>query len=168
MNCEQLGLSKMAQLQRDYAFHLQNFQSLLRLTGVTENVFMLIQWARVREKGVWGWAGCAGGAGRGHDARGARCRRDACALSRRVRVMRADRAALYAWLVCCAAALSSHKYSTRVVRTKYGPLRGIVVHSHPQVEAYLGVPYATPPLGSLRWVYLILISFICFLFLITT
>lgn len=52
MNCEQLGLSKMAQLQRDYAFHLQNFQSLLRLTGVTENVFMLIQWARVREKGV--------------------------------------------------------------------------------------------------------------------
>ncbi|CAH0404740.1 unnamed protein product [Chilo suppressalis] len=65
--------------------------------------------------------------------------------------MRAGRAALSAWLVCCAAALSSHKYSTRVVRTKYGPLRGIVVHSHPQVEAYLGVPYATPPLGSLRY-----------------
>ncbi|XP_026738357.1 neuroligin-2-like [Trichoplusia ni] len=43
------------------------------------------------------------------------------------------------------------RYSTRVVRTKYGPLRGIVVHSHPQVEAYLGVPYATPPLGSLRY-----------------
>ncbi|XP_059059300.1 neuroligin-1 [Achroia grisella] len=65
--------------------------------------------------------------------------------------MRADRAALYAWLLCCAAALPTHKYSTRVVRTKYGPLRGIVVHSHPQVEAYLGVPYATPPLGSLRY-----------------
>ncbi|XP_073941621.1 neuroligin-1-like [Choristoneura fumiferana] len=65
--------------------------------------------------------------------------------------MRAERAALHAWLVCCAAALSAHKYSTRVVRTKYGPLRGIVVHSHPQVEAYLGVPYATPPLGSLRY-----------------
>ncbi|KAF9811823.1 hypothetical protein SFRURICE_021180 [Spodoptera frugiperda] len=65
--------------------------------------------------------------------------------------MRADRAALLAWLVCCATALSAHKYSTRVVRTKYGPLRGIVVHSHPQVEAYLGVPYATPPLGSLRY-----------------
>ncbi|XP_046961764.1 neuroligin-1-like [Vanessa cardui] len=65
--------------------------------------------------------------------------------------MRADLAALYAWLVCCAAALSTHKYSTRVIRTKYGPLRGIVVHSHPQVEAYLGVPYATPPLGSLRY-----------------
>ncbi|KPI93882.1 Neuroligin-1 [Papilio xuthus] len=65
--------------------------------------------------------------------------------------MRADRAALLAWLVCCAAALPAHKYSTRLVRTKYGPLRGIVVHSHPQVEAYLGVPYATPPLGSLRY-----------------
>ncbi|KAJ2953553.1 hypothetical protein O0L34_g1155 [Tuta absoluta] len=65
--------------------------------------------------------------------------------------MRADHAALYAWLVCCVAALSTHKYSTRVVRTKYGPLRGIVVHAHPQVEAYLGVPYATPPLGSLRY-----------------
>ncbi|XP_041970664.1 neuroligin-1-like [Aricia agestis] len=65
--------------------------------------------------------------------------------------MRADRAALYAWLVCCAVAISTHKYSTRVIRTKYGPLRGIVVHSHPQVEAYLGVPYATPPLGSLRY-----------------
>ncbi|XP_014362989.2 neuroligin-1 [Papilio machaon] len=65
--------------------------------------------------------------------------------------MRADRAALLAWLVCCAVALPAHKYSTRLVRTKYGPLRGIVVHSHPQVEAYLGVPYATPPLGSLRY-----------------
>lgn len=43
-----------------------------------------------------------------------------------------------------------HKYSTRVVRTKYGPLRGVIVQSHPPVEAFLGVPYATPPLGSLR------------------
>lgn len=83
--------------------------------------------------------------------RAARGRTRACVL----RVMRTDRAALFAWLICCAvaaaAALSAHKYSTRVVRTKYGTLRGIVVHSHPQVEAYLGVPYATPPLGSLRY-----------------
>lgn len=43
-----------------------------------------------------------------------------------------------------------HKYSTRVVRTKYGPLRGVIVQTHPPVEAFLGVPYATPPLGSLR------------------
>lgn len=46
----------------------------------------------------------------------------------------------------------SFKYSTNVVKTKYGPLRGIVLRSHPVVEAYLGVPYATPPVGSLRLV----------------
>lgn len=48
------------------------------------------------------------------------------------------------------AALVVHKYSTRVVRTKYGPLRGVMMHIHPPVEAFLGVPYATPPMGSLR------------------
>lgn len=45
-----------------------------------------------------------------------------------------------------------HKYSTKVVRTKYGPLRGVMIHIHPPVEAFLGVPYATPPVGSLRYV----------------
>ena len=45
-----------------------------------------------------------------------------------------------------------HKYSTRVVKTKYGPLRGVILqHNHPPVEAFLGVPYATPPVGSLRY-----------------
>lgn len=48
------------------------------------------------------------------------------------------------------ASIPVHKYSTRVVRTKYGALRGIIVHSYPPVEAFLGVPYATPPIGSLR------------------
>ncbi|KAG8285125.1 hypothetical protein J6590_087184 [Homalodisca vitripennis] len=48
---------------------------------------------------------------------------------------------------CAALAL---KYSTRVVRTKYGPLRGVIVQQ-PPVEAFLGVPYATPPLGALRY-----------------
>lgn len=48
------------------------------------------------------------------------------------------------------AGLVVHKYSTRVVRTKYGPLRGVMMHIHPPVEAFLGVPYATPPVGSLR------------------
>lgn len=46
--------------------------------------------------------------------------------------------------------IGTFKYSTNVVKTKYGPLRGIVLRSHPVVEAYLGVPYATPPVGSLR------------------
>ncbi|CAH0557628.1 unnamed protein product [Brassicogethes aeneus] len=49
------------------------------------------------------------------------------------------------------ASLLVHKYSTRVVRTKYGPLRGVMIHIHPPVEAFLGVPYATPPIGSLRY-----------------
>ncbi|EEB10942.1 neuroligin, putative [Pediculus humanus corporis] len=47
-----------------------------------------------------------------------------------------------------------HKYSTRVVVTKYGPLRGVIIQRHfnqPPIEAFLGVPYATPPLGSLRY-----------------
>ena len=48
------------------------------------------------------------------------------------------------------ASLLVHKYSTKVVRTKYGPLRGVMIHIHPPVEAFLGVPYATPPVGSLR------------------
>ncbi|KAF7274009.1 hypothetical protein GWI33_013305 [Rhynchophorus ferrugineus] len=48
------------------------------------------------------------------------------------------------------SSLLVHKYSTRVVKTKYGALRGVMIHIHPPVEAFLGVPYATPPVGSLR------------------
>ncbi|XP_049788637.1 neuroligin-4, X-linked-like [Schistocerca nitens] len=40
-------------------------------------------------------------------------------------------------------------YSTRVVRTKYGPVRGLVLQQ--TVEAFLGVPYASPPVGALRY-----------------
>lgn len=46
---------------------------------------------------------------------------------------------------------SSNKYSTNIIKTKYGPLRGIVIYSNPIVEAFLGVPYASPPVGSLRY-----------------
>ncbi|XP_076271225.1 neuroligin 2 [Rhynchophorus ferrugineus] len=49
------------------------------------------------------------------------------------------------------SSLLVHKYSTRVVKTKYGALRGVMIHIHPPVEAFLGVPYATPPVGSLRY-----------------
>lgn len=51
-------------------------------------------------------------------------------------------------------ASSAPKYSTRLVHTRYGTLRGVVARGHggeAQVEVYLGVPYATPPLGSLRY-----------------
>lgn len=52
----------------------------------------------------------------------------------------------------CMTRASAHtmKYSSNVVKTKYGELRGIVVRNNPTVDAYLGVPYATPPVGSLR------------------
>lgn len=58
-------------------------------------------------------------------------------------------------LICasiCITRTTAHtmKYSSNVVKTKYGELRGIVVRNNPTVEAYLGVPYATPPVGSLR------------------
>lgn len=60
-------------------------------------------------------------------------------------------------LICasiCITRTTAHtmKYSSNVVKTKYGELRGIVVRNNPTVEAYLGVPYATPPVGSLRWI----------------
>jgi len=47
-------------------------------------------------------------------------------------------------------ALPVHKYSTRVVHTKYGALRGVLLAQQP-VEAFLGVPYASAPVGSLRY-----------------
>lgn len=47
------------------------------------------------------------------------------------------------------------KHSANTVKTKYGELRGLVVRNNPTVEAYLGVPYATPPTGSLRFVLLL-------------
>jgi hypothetical protein len=47
------------------------------------------------------------------------------------------------------------RYSSRLVRTRYGPLRGIITlttraRAPREVEAFLGVPYATPPVASLR------------------
>lgn len=46
-------------------------------------------------------------------------------------------------LTTTATASSVHnlKYSTNVVKTKYGPLRGIILRQNPTVEGYLGVPY---------------------------
>ncbi|XP_034471854.1 uncharacterized protein LOC117779690 [Drosophila innubila] len=47
--------------------------------------------------------------------------------------------------------LHGAKLSNSTVKTKYGLLRGIVVRSTPLVEAFLGIPYASPPVGSLRF-----------------
>lgn len=57
-----------------------------------------------------------------------------------------------------ATPTTTSRPSPRVVRTKYGQLRGRLVTlgarfgSHlPAVEAFLGVPYVSPPLGTLRF-----------------
>lgn len=56
---------------------------------------------------------------------------------------------------CCLAGTEAlagtQKYSTRTVKTRYGVLRGIEARSSNAVETYYGVPYATPPLGALRY-----------------
>lgn len=44
-------------------------------------------------------------------------------------------------LLTAASSVHNLKYSTNVVKTKYGLLRGIVLRSNPTVEGYLGVPY---------------------------
>ncbi|KFB53171.1 AGAP002090-PA-like protein [Anopheles sinensis] len=50
-----------------------------------------------------------------------------------------------------SAALTNITYSNSVVKTKYGPLRGIVFRASPVVvEGFLGVPYASPPIGSFK------------------
>ncbi|KFM56691.1 Neuroligin-4, X-linked, partial [Stegodyphus mimosarum] len=53
------------------------------------------------------------------------------------------------------AIAETQRPSTRVVQTKYGTLRGVIVtlsnkHLQP-VEKFLGVPYAGVPTGSLRF-----------------
>ncbi|CAL4077896.1 unnamed protein product, partial [Meganyctiphanes norvegica] len=44
---------------------------------------------------------------------------------------------------------------SRIIRTNYGSLRGMTVHPKHRglapVEVFLGVPYAAPPVGSLRF-----------------
>ncbi|GIY05723.1 neuroligin-4, X-linked [Caerostris darwini] len=62
-------------------------------------------------------------------------------------------------LIFCVLKLSSSaeqkKLTSRVVNTKYGSLRGYVTtlpnRSWRPVEIYKGVPYASPPIGSLRF-----------------
>lgn len=44
-------------------------------------------------------------------------------------------------LLTAASSVHNLKYSTNVVKTKYGPLRGIVLRTTPTVEGYFGVPY---------------------------
>ncbi|KAL2744791.1 hypothetical protein V1477_007333 [Vespula maculifrons] len=52
------------------------------------------------------------------------------------------------------AALAGAELSSRIVRTKYGELSGVIVTLDRYlegVEVFRGVPYASPPIGSLRF-----------------
>lgn len=42
------------------------------------------------------------------------------------------------------------KYSTNIIETRFGAVRGIIMGTNPPIDAYLGIPYASPPVGSLR------------------
>lgn len=44
-------------------------------------------------------------------------------------------------LLTAASSVHNLKYSSNVVKTKYGPLRGIILRTSPTVEGYFGVPY---------------------------
>lgn len=49
----------------------------------------------------------------------------------------------------------TQQLTSRVVHTKYGSVSGVIVHLDGRhlepVEAYKGIPYASPPTGSLRF-----------------
>ncbi|XP_058054010.1 neuroligin-4, X-linked-like [Anopheles bellator] len=67
---------------------------------------------------------------------------------------------LWLWLCCCSSfaigpAWAGPRYSSRIVDTKSGAIRGVILelaskHLEP-VEVFKAVPYATPPTGSLRF-----------------
>lgn len=51
-------------------------------------------------------------------------------------------------------ATAGAELSSRIVRTKYGELSGVIVtldRNLESVEVFRGVPYASPPIGSLRF-----------------
>lgn len=47
------------------------------------------------------------------------------------------------------------KLTSRIVHTKYGSVSGVIMHLEGRhldpVEAFRGIPYASPPTGSLRF-----------------
>ncbi|UYV83714.1 hypothetical protein LAZ67_23002282 [Cordylochernes scorpioides] len=59
---------------------------------------------------------------------------------------------LAAWATeASARKIDEARPSDRTVNTRYGPLRGVILPTLPPVEAFLGVPYASPPVRSLRF-----------------
>lgn len=38
-----------------------------------------------------------------------------------------------------------------LAQTEYGPVRGVYITEEREVRAFLGIPFAAPPVGNLRW-----------------
>ena len=58
---------------------------------------------------------------------------------------------MVAYLICLLSI--SATYANPVVDTKYGPVEGISVpiHTGQIIDSFMGVPYARPPVGDLRF-----------------
>lgn len=55
-------------------------------------------------------------------------------------------------VLCCRSVTSTNEWNP-IRNTLYGKIRGKVTYrlSGKHVEEYLGIPYASPPIGSLRF-----------------
>lgn len=56
---------------------------------------------------------------------------------------------LICWLLSCASVIAARQ--PLLVKVQSGLLEGIPFGSEPNAAAFLGVPYAAPPIGNLRW-----------------
>lgn len=64
------------------------------------------------------------------------------------------------WCSWPDCALAASRLSSRTITTRYGALKGLLItpepvsadsETLPPIEAYLGVPYASPPTGAMRF-----------------
>ncbi len=59
-------------------------------------------------------------------------------------------------LLVSVAVTSAWPYDHVLVETANGPVQGdvLVLHNDVKINTFLGVPYAEPPVGPLRWMVL--------------
>lgn len=55
------------------------------------------------------------------------------------------------WLLSSSSLVLGHRTRSRTVQTANGPIIGHAAPHRGQVTEFLGIPYAEPPLGSLRF-----------------
>ncbi|KAH0956822.1 hypothetical protein HN011_010763 [Eciton burchellii] len=114
----------------------------------------------VGERGLRGRKEGGNHAGEEREARGRPSAEDTAVRNAAKRISGGDLVGRILLLVlicarCCLAAgealAGTQKYCVRTITTRYGVLRGVEARSSTAVETYYGVPYATPPLGALRY-----------------